>query len=164
MGSRRLKPDSPMSRLKGSSDLLEVRRKRALALLDQGLSLNEVGRQLRCSPSSVMRWRNAQRRGGPDALKVRSSPGRPLKLGAADRVHLVHLLLKEPMAQGHRTNRWTTVRIAGLVEREFGVRYHPDHVGRLMHRLGWTPQKLPNRDCETRATADSNRQITRSKD
>jgi len=164
MGSWRLRTGRPMSRLKGSGDLLEVRRRRALSLLDQGLSLNEVGRQLRCSPSSVMRWRNARRHGGSDALKVRSSPGRPLKLGAADRVHLLHLLLQEPMEQGRRTNRWTTVRIAELVERSFGVRYHPDHVGRMMHRLGWTSQKLPKFDCEAQEIADSNREITRSKD
>jgi hypothetical protein len=36
-----------MPRLKGSADLLEDRRKRALALLDSGYSLNEVGRAYR---------------------------------------------------------------------------------------------------------------------
>jgi hypothetical protein len=45
-----------MPRLKGSADLLEDRRKRALALLDSGESLNEVGRRIGCNPSSVMRW------------------------------------------------------------------------------------------------------------
>ena len=53
-----------MPRLKGSADLLEDRRKRALALLDSGHSLNEVGRRIRCHASSVMRWRDARRRGG----------------------------------------------------------------------------------------------------
>ena len=45
-----------MPRLKGSADLLEDRRRRALALWDTGLSLNEVGRRIGCAPSSVMRW------------------------------------------------------------------------------------------------------------
>jgi hypothetical protein len=53
-----------MPRLKGSADLLEDRRRRALALLDDGLSLNEVGRQIGCNPSSVTRWRDARRHGG----------------------------------------------------------------------------------------------------
>jgi transposase len=35
-----------------------------------------------------------------------------------------------------------------MVEREFGVRYHPDHIGRLMHSLGWTPQKPERRALE----------------
>lgn len=137
-----------MPRLKGSADLLEERRRRALALLDAGQSLNEVGRQIGCNPSSVMRWRDARRRGGSGALHVRFSPGRPLKLALVQRKRLVRLLLKGPMAQGYRTNLWTTARIAELVEREFGVSYHPDHIGRLMHSLGWTPQKPERRALE----------------
>src|SRR4051812_17364234 len=42
----------------------------------------------------------------------------------------------------------TTPRIAEMVEREFGVRYHPDHIGCLMHSLGWTPQKPERRALE----------------
>jgi transposase-like protein len=51
-----------MPRLKGSADLLEDRRKRALALLDSGESLNEVGRRIGCNPSSVTGWRDARPR------------------------------------------------------------------------------------------------------
>jgi hypothetical protein len=50
-----LQEETCMPRLKGSGDLLEDRRRRALALWDTGLSLNEVGRRIRCAPSSVMR-------------------------------------------------------------------------------------------------------------
>jgi len=52
-----------MPRLKASAELLEDRRRRALALLDEGYSLNEVGRQIGCNASSVMRWRDARRQG-----------------------------------------------------------------------------------------------------
>ena len=137
-----------MPRLKGSAYLLEDRRRRALALLDAGNSLNEVGRRIGCNPSSVMRWRDARRWGGAGALRVRFSPGRPAKLTASERKRLVRLLVKGPAAQGYRTNLWTTARIAELVEREFSVRYHPDHIGRLMHSLGWTPQKPERRALE----------------
>ena len=77
-----------MPRPKGSADLLEDRRKRALGLLDSGYSLNEVGRRIGCNPSSVMRWRDARRRGGAKALRVRFSPGRPLKLDLKQRRRL----------------------------------------------------------------------------
>jgi transposase len=120
----------------------------ALALLDNSFPLNEVGRQIRCHPSSVMLWRDARRQGGSSALKVRFSPGRPLKLGASQRKRLVRLLLKGPMTAGYRTNLRTTARIAKLVESEFGTSYHPDHIGRLMHNLGWTPQKPERRALE----------------
>ena len=124
------------------------RRKRALALLDAGHSLNEVGRRVGCNPSSVMRWRDARRRGGAKALRVRFSPGRPWKLNAAQRRRLVRFLLQGPIAQGYRTNLWTTVRIAEVVQRKFGIRYHRAHVGRLMHSLKWTPQKPERRALE----------------
>ena len=137
-----------MPRPKGSADLLEDRRKRALALLDAGHSLNEVGRRVGCNASSVMRWRDARRRGGAKALRVRFSPGRPWKLNAPQRRRLVRFLLQGPIAQGYRTNLWTTVRIAEVVQRKFGIRYHRAHVGRLMHSLKWTPQKPERRALE----------------
>ncbi len=137
-----------MPRLKGSADLLEDRRRRALALLDSGYSLHEVGRRIGCNPSSVMRWRDARRRGGAKALRVRSSPGRPLKLDLRQRRRLVNLLLQGPMMHGYRTNLWTTARIAELIRSQFGIQYHRDHVGRLMHRLHWSPQKPERRALE----------------
>jgi transposase len=116
-----------MPRLKGSADLLEDRRRRALALWDTGLSLNEVGRRIQCAASSVLRWLRTRRRGGPDALRVRSSPGRPPKLGPTQRRRLVKLLVQGPLAHGYRTNVWTPARIAVLLEHELGVHYHRDH-------------------------------------
>src|SRR5204863_1884743 len=168
-----LQEGTRMPRLKGSADLLEDRRRRALAFWDTGLSLNEVGRRIPWAPSSVLRWLRARRRGGPDALGVRFSPGRPLKLGASQRRRLVKVLLKGPQAHGYRTNLWTTARIAEVIRREFGVQYHRDHtnlwttariaevirrefgvqyhrdhVGRLMHRLRWSAQKPERRALE----------------
>ena len=138
-----------MPRLKGSADLLEDRRRRALALWDTGLSLNEVGRRIQCAPSSVLRWLLARRsRVAPDALRVRFSPGRPLKLGTRQRRRLLRLLLRGAPAHGYRTQLWTTARIAEVIRREFSVAYHRDHVGRLMHSLNWSPQKPETRALE----------------
>jgi transposase len=135
-------------RPRGSAELLEDRRRRALALLDEGLSLNEVGRRIGCSPSSVMRWRNARRRGGQRALRVRFSPGRPRKLTSAQRRALVRVLLKGAMAYGYSTQLWTTARVAEVIRKEFRVRYHADHVGRMLHGLGWSHQKPKKRALE----------------
>jgi transposase len=95
-----------------------------------------------------MRWRDARRHGGEKALQVRFSPGRPWKLDKGQRKRLVRLLLQGAMAHGYRTNLWTTVRIAEVIQREFGVEYHRDHVGRLMHSLQWSPQKPERRALE----------------
>jgi len=132
-------------RPKGSAAVLEGRRRQALALLEEGLSLNAVARRLRCAPSSVMRWRNAVRRRGERGFRVEASPGRPPKLPAGQRRQLVRCLLQGPLAQGYRTDLWTTARVAEVIRRHFGVQYHPDHVGRLLHALRWSVQKPERR-------------------
>lgn len=137
-----------MPRPAGSAELLEDRRHRALALLDEGRSLNEVGRLLDCAPSSVMRWRDARRRGGRSALRVRTSPGRPAKLRARQHRRLGKILLRGAMAHGYATDLWTTTRIAEIIEREFDVAYHRAHVSRLMRSLGWSHQKPERRAVE----------------
>jgi transposase len=38
--------------------------------------------------------------------------------------------------------------VAELIEQRFAVQYHVDHVGRLLHDLGWNPQKPTRRAIE----------------
>jgi transposase len=129
-------------RLKGSAELLSDRRRRALKLLTEKLSLNEVARRIGCAASSVMRWRDAWRRRGEDAFRVRFSPGRPRRLTRAQERRLARILLRGAMANGYRTDLWTTQRIAEVIRQNFGVRFHRSHVARVMlHRLEWSHQK-----------------------
>lgn len=46
-------------------------------------------------------------------------------------------------AAGFPTGLWTCPRVAELIHHHWGVRYHVDHIGRLLRSLGWTPQKPP---------------------
>lgn len=132
-------------RLPGSARVLEARRRRALTLVQQGLSLNAAARQLGCAASSVMRWVEAHRRHGEAGLKVRSAPGRPRRLTARQEAQLLRELLRGPLAHGYGTDLWTTRRIGEVIERRFGVRYHRAHVSRLLARNDWSPQKPERR-------------------
>jgi len=132
-------------RVPGSAQVLEYRRHQALELLDEGRSLHEVAGLLGCAPSSVMRWRDARDAGGEDALKAKPVSGRPPKLTDKQKRSLEKILLKGPIASGYRTDLWTTARIAQVIERKFGVRYHRDHVGRLLGQMGWSHQKPERR-------------------
>ena len=38
-----------------------------------------------------------------------------------------------------------TKRVAVVIEREFGVRYHPAHVSKVLRALDWSVQKPPPR-------------------
>ena len=132
-------------RRKGSAAELEARRNFALQLYDSGLSLHEVGRRLGCAPISVQRWRDARDQYGVEGLKVGRSPGRPRKLSERQEQKLLRLLVQGPTAHGFGSELWTTKRVVELIERHFGVGYHHDHIGRLLHRLGWSVQRPERR-------------------
>lgn len=128
----------------GSPEALERRRRRAAALLKRGLSVQAVARRVGASVSSVSRWKSAIAEAGDAALSAKPVPGRPRKLGDAERQRLLKLLLKGALAYGFANDLWTLKRIASVIRREFGVRYHPNHLWRLLRGLGWSCQ-VPER-------------------
>lgn len=134
--------------MRSKAEELESRRLQALEMLRQGLMPVEVARQLGVHRRSVRRWKAAARDGGRQALQARPVPGRPRKLTDAQRRQLEALLLKGALAAGFGTDLWTCARVAELIEQRFAVRYHPDHVGRLLHALGWSAQKPEPRAVE----------------
>ncbi len=132
----------------GSPGMLEERRRRIIAFLKRNLSLHEIARRIGCHASSVLRWRNAFRSKGPEGLKAKPASGRPPKLSAQQKQRLVRLLAQGAVAHGYRTELWTTQRIADLIAQRWGVRYHRNHVGKLLHRVGWSHQKPERRALE----------------
>jgi transposase len=58
---------------------------------------------------------------------------------------LVRILLKGPCAAGFETDLWTCSRVAKVIQNTFGVRYHPDHVWKILKSLGWSCQKPERR-------------------
>jgi transposase len=60
----------------------------------------------------------------------------------------VNRLLEGPEKLGYETPLWTCPRVADLIEREFGVRYHAGHVWKLLRQLNWSPQRPKGRALE----------------
>jgi transposase len=123
---------------------LEKRRRRAVELLKQGLSLSAIARRLRSSVSSVHRWAGAWKAGGNFGLASRPTPGRPRKLTERERERLPQILLQGAEACGFPNELWTLKRIAAVIRREFGVQYHPSHLWRVLQSCGWSCQ-VPDR-------------------
>ena len=132
----------------GSPEELERRRVRALALLKEGLLPVEVARRVGVDRRSVRRWKRAARRRGEAGVRAKPAPGRPPKLDPEHKRQLEALLLEGAQAAGFHTDLWTCPRVAELIERRFGVCYHVDHIGRLLHDLDWSPQKPERRALE----------------
>lgn len=51
------------------------------------------------------------------------------------------LLKQGAGAFGLQGELWARERVGTVIERMFGVRYHPVHVARILKTLGWTLQK-----------------------
>ncbi len=132
----------------GSPEVLEQRRRRGIALLKEGYPPVEVARRIGVDRRSVRRWKAAYRKHGETGIQARAAPGRPAALAAKDKKRLEKILLRGAKAAGFPTDLWTCPRVAQLIWERFGVDYHVDHVGRLLHGLGFSPQKPARRAIE----------------
>lgn len=125
----------------GTAQELERRRRRAVELVEQGESPDDVAHFLGCGRSSVYTWLKLDRK-RPQALAAKAHPGRTPRLGREQIAELEGLLLKGAKAHGWTTQLWTADRVAALIERHFGVRFHPEHVREIVKRRpGWSSQK-----------------------
>src|SRR5580704_10098294 len=122
------------------ADWREWRRLRALQLKKQGWFQRHIAKALGVSEDTVSRWIIRARAGGPETLLAHPSPGHPPKLSSAQKRLIPEFLWHGPEAYGFRGAVWTCARISRVIEEELGIRYHKDHVGRLLKELGWTPQ------------------------
>lgn len=129
----------------GTPQELERRRLHALALLRDGMMPVEVARRLGVDRRSVRRWRASHNLLGPGGIAARPAPGRPPRLDAKHRRQLERVLLRGARSAGYATDLWTCPRIGAMIRRHFGVRYHVDHIGRLLRSMGWSPQKPERR-------------------
>lgn len=126
-------------------EALEQRRMEGIRLLRKGLQQSAVARQLNVCHRSVGRWAKAYAEQGRASLRKAGRAGRKPRLRGEDLKRLERGLLKGPEALGYETPLWTSGRVADLIEREFGVRYHPGHVWRILVRLGWSCQRPQGR-------------------
>jgi transposase len=119
----------------------EERRLRAWALKAKGWSQQKIAEALGVTAGAVSQWMRRGREGGETALKSRPRPGAEPKLTAEQRAQLPGLLAQGAEAFGFRGDVWTAKRVATVIRREFRVRYHPNHVGKLLRAAGWSVQK-----------------------
>jgi transposase len=117
------------------------RRQRAWALHQQGWTQVAIAAALGVTQGAVSHWLARATNDGPSALTDHPVPGRPSRLSPAQLTELVDLLEQGAEAHGFLGDVWTRRRVAALIKQHFGVGYHPTHVGRLLHQIGWSPQK-----------------------
>ena len=73
--------------------------------------------------------------GRREGLGGQASACRSPRLSDEQRRELTEILCRGAMAAGYRTELWTVKRIAQVIERHFGVKFHPGHVWKVLRRV-----------------------------
>jgi transposase len=125
---------------------MEVRRKQALELLDEGVSQSEVARRVDVSRQAVSKWVLARREGGVKALVSKGKPGRKTALTVVERKKVEAALVKGPVKNGYRNDLWTLRRVAEVIVRVTGrKKLSVSRTWGLLREMGWSCQRPTKR-------------------
>jgi transposase len=121
---------------------LEQLRIRAVGQIEQGAHPEEVAAALGMTRAAVYGWLARYREGGLEALRAKPVPGRPPTLSGAQLARLYGLVVgNDPRQLRFVFALWTRAMIRELIRREFDVRLSEVSVGRLLRKLGLSPQR-----------------------
>ncbi len=118
-----------------------AKRLQAVVLNAEGRTSGELAAVLKAPRSKISEWLARYQVQGVEGLLEGYRSGRPPGLNREQRQQLADLLDSGPVAYGLDNGVWTSPMIAWVIEEEFGVTYHPGHVRKLLHRLGFSMQR-----------------------
>jgi len=118
-----------------------AKRLQAVYLNSEGRTSGDLAAVLKAPRSKVSEWLARYQAQGVEGLLEGYRSGRPGRLTEAQRCRLGDILDSGPVAYGLDTGIWTSPMIAWVIEEEFGTVYHPGHVRKLLHDLGFSVQR-----------------------
>jgi transposase len=114
----------------------------AVRRVESGESPEAVAAGMGFNRRAIYRWLEAYHYGGEGALAAKPIPGAPSKLDAKQMAKLSRIVrTKNPLQLTFPYALWTLAMIRELIKREFRVSLSEVSVGRLMRRLGFSPQR-----------------------
>jgi transposase len=115
-------------------------RKRAVALVQEGNSPEDVAKGMGINRVTIYGWLSLYRKGGWDALDARKRGGRPSKLnGKAMQWIYDTITMKNPMQLKFPFALWTARMIGQVIIQRFKIKLSKASVCRLLGQLGLTP-------------------------
>jgi transposase len=125
-----------------SRKALEEIRIRAVRLVEAGESPEVVIKALGFTRGRIYEWLAKYREGGIDALRQKKAPGKKPTLSGKQLKEIYQIVVGEnPLQLKFEFALWTRDMVRELIKREFGVSLNVITVGRLLRKLGLTPQK-----------------------
>jgi len=121
---------------------LEEIRIRAVRSVEAGESPEDVIRTLGFGRTVIYNWLAKYREGGIDALRAKAISGRPSKM-TGKQLQWVYKTVtsKNPLQLRFEFALWTRAMIREVIREKFGVRLSEVSVGRMLRKLGLSPQK-----------------------
>ena len=121
---------------------LEALRLRAVEQVQRGARPEDVAAALGMARGTVYGWLAKYRDGGQGALLARPVPGRPPRLKPLQMRRLWALIAgTDPRQLEFEFALWTREMVRELIRREFGVGLSVVSVGRLLAKMGLSPQR-----------------------
>jgi len=120
---------------------LEQRRKQAAQLFAKGETQAWVARQLKASRQSVSRWYRQWKAEGLRGLRAAGRAGRKPRLSEIQLQEVDTALRQGARQHGFSAELWTLPRVAAVIERITGEKFHPGHVWKILGSLDWSVQK-----------------------
>lgn len=110
--------------------------------MERGKSPEMVAGILGVSRASVFSWQKNYREGGLAALSTKFASGRPTVLSDKQMLKLYSLIAgNDPRQLSFGVALWTRKLIRELIRRQFGVTLSLPTVGRILKKLGMSPQR-----------------------
>ena len=121
---------------------LEEIRIRAVQSVEAGESPEDVIRTLGFGRTVIYSWLAKYREGGIDALRAKAISGRPSKMTGSQLKWVYKTVTgKNPLQLRFEFALWTRSMIRELIREQFGVRLSEVSVGRMLRKLGLSPQR-----------------------
>lgn len=124
---------------------MEAVRRRAVRLVLGGRTQAAVAVALGVHGVTVAKWMAKHRAEGDAGLAAKPTPGRPRFLTPEQDQEVRQWLTQKPTTHGFPTDLWTARRVADLIQRRFGISFHPNYLRAWLTRRGYSPQRPTRR-------------------
>lgn len=117
-------------------------REQAVRLIESGRKIDDVVEIMGFGRRTVLEWWEKYRRAGLDELSDKAVPGRPDSL-SDQRMREVYALITQadPRQLGFSMALWTREMVGELIRQRFRVTVSKVTVGRILKKLGMSPQR-----------------------
>jgi transposase len=117
------------------------RRLHAILLNMEGYKAPQIAEILKVHRTNVSNWLRNWETEGLQGILEGFRPGRPCSITDYQIQKLEDILDSGPIAYGFNSGIWTSPMVAKVIEDEFSVSYHPAHVSKILHGLGFSVQR-----------------------